>query len=248
MNLDLRQIKRFFSNFDISDIQTEKLNLIICPPIVFFEYVGQAIGDRPIEIGAQNIFWEEEGPYTGEISAHQLADAGCKYVIIGHSERRQLFNEDDALVNKKVKIALKNRLVPIVCLGENLEEKETGLTKKVIEQKIKKCFSDVRSFEMKKVIIAYEPMWAISTSQENPSGQADSPEGAQVVHKLIRRVVENMFDPYTAKAVTIIYGGSVDAENVGGFAAMEDIQGVLVGSASRQPESFKKIIIPFINK
>jgi triosephosphate isomerase len=241
MNLDLSGVERFFSRFDMTESDLAKVNVVICPSFIFLEKTRFLIKEQPITVGGQNLSWEGRGAYTGEVSARQLVDVGCKYVIVGHSERRSLFNEDDAMVNKKIQIALQYGLRPIVCLGENYKEKEEGLTKKVVEEKVRNCLKGIDVMDMKKIIIAYEPIWAISTSSEN-RGLADSPEGAQVVHKLIRKLVADMFDERIASATPINYGGSVTHKNVGGFAAMDDIDGVLVGGASKEADNFKKII------
>jgi triosephosphate isomerase len=166
-------------------------------------------------------------------------------VIVGHSERRNLFQETDTMVNQKIQMALKAGLRPIVCLGESFAEKEAGQTKKVIEEKLGACLEGLRSHELKKVIIAYEPIWAISTSPENPEGVSDTPESAQVIHKFIKRMVATLTDEHTAAAIPVVYGGSVKPDTVQGLAAMDDISGVLVGGASQEADSFKKIIESF---
>jgi triosephosphate isomerase len=246
MNLDRMGIERFFSRFSLDNAALEQCRVVVCPTYVYLEKVKAMIGDKELALGAQNIFSEEKGAYTGEVAARQLADAGCRYVILGHSERRRYFGENDQLVNSKIKLALKNNLFPVLCLGENYQEKEDGLTKKVIESSLRACLDGLNSFQVKKVIIAYEPVWAISTSPENVAGVADSPEAAQVVHKFIKRVVADLADEHVAEAMTVIYGGSVTPENIQGFAAMDDINGVLVGGASQEADSFVKIINAFI--
>ena len=247
MNLGLTEVKRFFSHFTLEESRLKNCTLVICPSFALLEQTLALIGGRPIVLGAQNLFWEERGAYTGEVSGQQLIDVGCQYVIVGHSERRALFHEDDEIVSRKIKVALQYGLTPVVCLGENYQEKEAGQTKKVIEAKMQTCLGDLRSFELKKLIIAYEPMWAISTSPENPEGLADSPESAQVVHKLMRRVVAEMSDEHVAKAVPVIYGGSVNPDNIKGFASMDDIDGVLVGGASREADTFQEIIKTYLS-
>lgn len=245
MNLDLHGINRFFSRFGSNSETLTGVNVVLCPSFPQIDLVKQKIGDAAIGLGAQNLFQEERGAFTGEVSGQQLHDVGCQFVIVGHSERRAYFQESDEMVNAKVKTALKAGLKPIVCLGESLDEKESGHTKKIIEEKVIKCLDGLHSFEMKKVIIAYEPIWAISTSPENTQGLSDSPESAQVVHKLIRRMVAEMSDEHVAEVVPIIYGGSVNPANAGGFSAMQDINGVLVGGASKEADSFQKIIESF---
>lgn len=247
MNLDLSGLERFFSHFTLADKDLDKVQVIFCPSFVFLERVSSLINSRPMALGAQNIFWEEKGAYTGEVSAQQLSDLGCQYVIVGHSERRSLFGEDDEMVNKKTHLVLKHKMIPVVCLGENYQEKESGQTKKVIERKLITCLEGLRSFELKKLVIAYEPVWAISTSPENPEGLADSPEEAQVVHKFIRKLISQMFDEHTAKSLSVIYGGSVNPENIGGFVKMSDIDGALVGGASREADKFEKIVRAYLH-
>lgn len=246
MNLGLTEVKRFFTHLTLEESRLKNLTLVICPSFALLEQTLALIGGRPIALGAQNLFWEERGPYTGEVSGQQLIDVGCRYVIVGHSERRALFHEDDEMVSRKIKVALKYGLHPVVCLGESYQEKEAGQTKKIIEAKMQACLGDLRSFELKKVVIAYEPIWAISTSPENPGGLVDSPESAQVLHKFMRRVVAEMSDEHVAQVVPVIYGGSVSPDNTKGFASMDDIDGVLVGGASREADSFQKIVSAFL--
>jgi len=240
MNFDFMNLKVFFNHFKFDDINPNK-KIIFAPSFVFIQATLDFIGANDACVAGQNIFWEPKGAYTGEVSAVQLADAGCKYVILGHSERREIFGETDEMINAKVKLALKYKLKPIICLGENFDEKEAGTTKKVIEQKLTACLQDISTGDMRYVLIAYEPVWAISTNVHN-TGQADTPESAQVVHKFIRKNLEVMYDGMVAEKTPVIYGGSVDPENVAGFSAMEDIDGVLVGGASKEAASFQKVI------
>jgi len=246
MNLDLRSLERFFDHFNIDESDLKKVNVLLCPSLVFLDRVKDMIGSLSISIGAQNIFWEVQGAYTGEVSARQLSDINCDNVILGHSERREIFSENDKMVNQKVKLALHHKISPIICLGENFEEKEAGLTKKVVEEKVRAVLVGINSVDIKGVTIAYEPIWAISTSSTNKNSQPDSPESAQVVHKLIRRIISEMFDEKVASSISIIYGGSINPDNVEGFAKMEDIDGVLVGSASREASKFISIIKAYL--
>lgn len=246
MGLDKASVERFFSQLSLSAEELAGVKSVICPSFVFIPMVKSLISERPIGLGAQNLFWENLGAYTGEVSAKQLSDLGCQYVIIGHSERRRIFNEDDATINKKIRLALQHRLQPIVCLGENFEEKEAGLAKKVVEEKIRACFDDIPLVDLKKIIIAYEPAWAISTDPHNPHHESQSPEEAQVTHKYIRKIIADSADPDLAESMSIIYGGSVNPDNIAGFASMDDIDGVLVGSASQQPDSFQKLISAYL--
>ena len=188
------------------------------------------------------MFWEKEGAYTGEVSGTQLVDANCEFVILGHSERRNYFNESDEVINKKVVLALSLRLRPIVCIGESFDEKEAGLTKKSIEQKLRSVLVDVPLPELSRVIIAYEPVWAISTNVHNTDRQPTSPEQAQVAHKFTRLVIAELTKPGIASRISVIYGGSVSADNAKDFLGMDDIDGALIGAASLDPVSLLKII------
>lgn len=242
MNLDSRSVDRFFGHFQPTPSQIASAQVIICPTFVFIEKVKGLIGERPIGVGGQDISVHARGAFTGEVSAEQLQGAGATYVIVGHSERRYNYHETDEMINQKVRLALQFGLRPIVCIGENSQEKDQGLTKKVVERQLHQCLAEVRSHEVRRVIIAYEPVWAISTSPDNPGGVADTPESAQVVHRYIRTLIKDMYDDHTAETLSVIYGGSVNPENVGGFAKMDDIDGVLPGAASKDAMSFQKII------
>lgn len=241
MNLSLPDIERFFDRFSFEDTPPD-VEILFCPSFIGIERTVALTDGKPALVGAQDVYIEEKGAFTGEVSIRQIVDAGCTHVIVGHSERRRLFSETDELVGEKVRIALQHRIAPVVCLGESYVEKEAGKTKQVVEQQVRTCLSNLRGSDAKKVIVAYEPVWAISTSPDNPGGMADSPESAQVVHKLIRKVVEEMYGESVASVIQIAYGGSVDANNVATFTRMDDIDGVLVGSASKEAGSFKKII------
>lgn len=241
MNLDLMSLKIFFNHFKFDEIDTKKKHIIFSPSFVFIQKTLEFIGSNEAQVAGQNIFWEPKGAYTGEVAASQLADIGCTYVILGHSERREIFQETDDMINAKIKLALKYKLKPIICLGENFDEKEQGLTKKVIEQKLSSCLNELSSGDMRNIIVAYEPIWAISTNVNN-TGQSDSPESAQVVHKFIRKNLENMYGEVIAEKTPVIYGGSVNPDNVNGFSLMDDIDGVLVGGASKDASSFQKVI------
>jgi len=244
MNLDSHAVDRFFGHFEVPADKMEKVQIVTCPSFVFVERVKKLIGDRPMTVGGQNISAETHGAFTGEVSAEQLHTAGADYVIVGHSERRNYFHETDELVNRKIHLALHYGMSPILCIGESSQEKEEGLTKKVVERQLTACLQDVRSHDARRVIITYEPVWAISTSPDNPGG-ADNPESAQVIHRYIRTLIAGLYDQHTAETVPVIYGGSVNPENADGFAAMDDIDGGLVGAASKDPASFLKVIKSF---
>jgi triosephosphate isomerase len=206
--------------------------IVVCPPFPVLSKVWDEICNNNIALGAQDLFWEDEGAYTGEVSAPMLKAVGCTYVIIGHSERRQYFRETDETVNKKLFSALKHRLIPIVCIGEKLEEREKGITFQILERQIKGSFNNITVEEWKKIVIAYEPVWAIGT------GKTATPEQAQEVHAFIRKLLPKE----VADKVRILYGGSIKPENIKDLMAQADIDGGLVGGASLKIDSFVKII------
>jgi triosephosphate isomerase len=214
----------------ISDVHDR--TAILCTPFPVLSKVWDAIKDSLIALGAQNLHWEEEGAFTGEVSAAMLKSVGCSYVIIGHSERRQYFCETDATVNKKLFAALNHCLSPIVCVGETLEQREKNETFKVIETQIKGAFQGVDSKHWDNIIIAYEPVWAIGT------GKTATPEQAEEVHAFIRKLLP----AEVGQKTRVLYGGSVKPENVKELMAKPDIDGGLVGGASLKVDSFVKLI------
>lgn len=214
----------------------EKVGIILGVPFTALTDALEATKGSNVKIAAQNMHWEEKGAFTGEISPVMLKDMGVEYVIIGHSERREYFAETDETVNKKVKSALANGLTPIVCVGEKLEDREAGNTEKVVETNVRGAFDGLTKDEMLKVIIAYEPIWAIGT------GKTASPEQAEEVHKFIRGLITNMYDADTAEEITIQYGGSMKPANAKDLLAQKDIDGGLVGGASLKPADFTEII------
>lgn len=217
----------------ISDVKD--IDVLICPTFTALYSLSSQTKGSNIKIGAQNLFWEPKGAFTGEISADMIVDAGCSYVIIGHSERRQYFGETDETVNKKVKAALKAGLIPIICVGETLQERETDVTFKVIERQVRDGIKDLTSEQSSKIVIAYEPVWAIGT------GKTASPEQAQEVHCFIRKVYSEMYSA-ASDAIRILYGGSVKPDNVSELMKKQDIDGGLVGGASLEASSFEKLI------
>lgn len=210
--------------------------IVICPPFTALGAVAKVISDSEISLGAQNVYWESEGAYTGEISPNFLTDLGCDWVIIGHSERRKYFGETDVNVNRKVKAALKPGLKPIVCVGETLEERERGVTETVVETQVRGALTGLDAQDLDKLVIAYEPVWAIGT------GKTASPEAANEVHVQIRKLIRAFFDELTASRIRILYGGSVSPENISELIGMPELDGALVGGASLQVPSFVDIV------
>jgi len=210
--------------------------IAICPPYVCLPAVVEALAGHSIGVGAQNLHWEKEGPYTGEVSAGMLVAVGCTHVIIGHSERRQYFGETDETVNRKLKAALAAGLRPIVCVGEVLEERESGLTEKVLCRQCVRGLSGVSADDVRKLVIAYEPVWAIGT------GKTATPQLAAEAHVVIRAEATNALGKSTAENMRILYGGSVKPENVKALMSESEIDGALVGGASLDAKSFAAIV------
>ncbi len=216
--------------------QIENVDIVVCPPYTLLAYLADALAASNITLGGQDLFWEEEGAFTGEISGKMLKDTGAEYVIIGHSERRQFFGETNETVNKKIKAALKAGLLPIVCVGETLAEREKNKTFDVLTDHVKNGLANITAEEMEKITIAYEPVWAIGT------GKTASPAQAQEAHKFIRDLLEKIFDKETALETRIQYGGSVKPENTLELINQPDIDGALVGGASLKVDSFSAIV------
>jgi triosephosphate isomerase len=211
-------------------------DILICAPFVNLPVAVEAVKGSSVAIGAQNLFWEPQGAYTGEISGPMLKAAGCSAVIIGHSERRQYFGETDETVLKRTRSALAARLQPIVCVGERLENREQQQTEAVLETQFRDGIAPLSSEEFTQVVIAYEPVWAIGT------GKVATPEQADEAHKYLRSLVRGRFGEAAATSVRILYGGSVKPDNIQGLMAKFDIDGALVGGASLEPNSFSLIV------
>lgn len=212
------------------------VDIVLCPPFTALRSVSEAITDSHVDLGAQNMHWEKSGAYTGEVSAPMLRELYCHYVILGHSERRAYFFETDEIVNKKTKSALASNLQPIVCVGETLEERESGKTEEVITTQIRGSLADLSPRELVSCILAYEPVWAIGT------GKTASPEQAQEVHALIRRLLLELADEAVAQSVRIQYGGSVKPSNARELFGQPDIDGGLIGGAALEARSFIEIV------
>ncbi|MCX5669659.1 MAG: triose-phosphate isomerase [Candidatus Omnitrophica bacterium] len=216
--------------------KVENVDIVICPAYTLLAYLADDLEDSNIVIGAQDIYWQEEGAFTGEVSAAMLKDAGCQYVIVGHSERRQFFGDTNETVNKKIKACLRHGLTPIVCVGENLQERESNKTFEVIQNHIQGSLAEISALDMAKIVIAYEPVWAIGT------GKTATADQAQEVHKYIRDLLRKMYGEEVAGSVRIQYGGSVKPENITELIGKPDVDGALVGGASLKVDSFSAIV------
>jgi triosephosphate isomerase len=209
---------------------------VVVPPFTALQSVSAALGPfSPIQLGAQNLFWEDHGAYTGEISAPMLKDLGCRYVILGHSERRTLFGEQNAMIQKKVRAAVKHGLRPILCVGESLAQRENGKTDEVLMEQLQGCLMGLDHRAMASVAIAYEPVWAIGT------GKSAAPEQAVAAHRTIREFLAATWSRGIADATRILYGGSVTPQNIEPLLKSEEIDGALIGGACLQIESFARI-------
>ncbi len=212
-------------------------NMVICPPFTALQAISQILSDSPLQLGAQNMHPETEGAYTGEISPSMLKDVGCRYVILGHSERRQYFKEDDTFVNEKAKTALKYSLLPIVCVGETLDQRNARQQFEIVKAQMENSLKDLTKEEISKTIIAYEPVWAIGT------GKTATPEQAEQMQSYIRRLLKEKYSEEVASKIPILYGGSVKPDNIGELMLKPNIDGALVGGASLKAESFVQIIL-----
>lgn len=212
------------------------VDVMIAPSYVLLSAVAREIEGSPIFLGAQDLFWEKEGAYTGAVSAEMIVSAGCKYVIIGHSERRQYFGETDHSVNLKIRAAINSGLAPILCIGETETQRESGDTYSILDKQIQKGLKDFSYDELEKLVVAYEPVWAIGTGKTATSQQA------QEIHKFLRNILEKTFGNLLAKNTRILYGGSVKPENIAELMAMDDVDGALVGGASLKADVFSGIV------
>jgi triosephosphate isomerase len=215
MNKDLNETTELINGLKSKLATLPKgVKVIICPPFTSLENAKKLLEGSPIELGAQNMYHEDEGAFTGEVSPKMLRSVGCRYVILGHSERRQYFGETDSSINTKAKKALSSGLIPIICVGETLQEREKNITSQVVTTQVKGCLKDISSTDIERSIIAYEPVWAIGT------GKVATPLQAQEVHDLIRKLIGQLYGPATAEKVVIQYGGSVKPDNANSFAAI----------------------------
>ena len=211
------------------------VEIVVCPPFTALDAVIEVVRGTNIAVGAQNMHWETQGAFTGEISPVMLKEMGCKYVILGHSERREYFAETDEFVNKKTKAAFKYGLLPIVCVGEKLEQREQGITEQVVKSQVEGGLAGLENDQVGSLVVAYEPVWAIGT------GKTASDDDAQQVIGFIRKVITGMFGQGLADKVRIQYGGSVKPDNISGLMQQPDIDGALVGGASLDAQTFAAI-------
>jgi triosephosphate isomerase (TIM) len=232
----LAETRAFFSAFNPVVANCTQGDIVIAPPFTAISTAVEATKSTKIAIGGQNLSWSKEGAFTGEISAAMLLEAGCKYVIVGHSERRQLFRESDDNVAKKSLMALSVGLTPIVCVGETDEERSNGLEKQVLERQFTNGPGALTADEFSRILLAYEPVWAIGT------GKVATPEIAAAAHAFIRETAAKKFSVAHASALRILYGGSVKPDNINGLMAQDELDGVLVGGASLDPKSFASIV------
>lgn len=213
-----------------------KVDVAVCPPFTALDAASKALAGSTVKLGAQNMYFEKSGAYTGEIAADMLKEFGCTYVILGHSERREYFKECNCLINKKVKAVLANGMNPILCVGEKLEEREAGKTLDIVSEQTAKGLEGLTAAEAEKVVIAYEPVWAIGT------GKTATPAMAQEVHAAIRKILADTFGAEVAEKMQILYGGSMKPENADALLAEKDIDGGLIGGAALKADSFVALI------
>ncbi len=237
MNKDVHQTEKFINGlknaltFDVNDVK-----VILCPPFTTLELAHRLMQGSAMELGAQNMYHEDEGAFTGEISPRMLKSVGCKYVILGHSERRQYFNESDEFMNRKGKKAIASGLIPIICVGETLEQREKNITSLVVSTQVRGVLKDIAAEHVEQLILAYEPVWAIGT------GRNATPQQAEEVHQLIRMLLRELYSPATAEKVIIQYGGSVKPDNAVELLWQPNVDGALVGGASLKADHFAGII------
>ena len=229
-----REARRLLASLKKGLKGKKNIEIVVCPPLPYLLILRDHL--LSVKLGAQNCFWKDRGPYTGEVSPQILKNIGCKYVIIGHSERRQIFKETDEMVNVKIKEILKAKLQPIFCIGETEEEKKAGKTFHVLEREIKKGLDKISKKEIEKVIIAYEPIWAIGT------GESCEENEVMTIALFIKKLVSRLYNKKVASNIRIIYGGSVDSKNAPDYLGESKMQGLLVGGASLNSKEFIKII------
>ncbi len=216
--------------------EVDQVEVVFCPPFTALATVKELVSGTKFGVGAQNLFWKEQGAFTGEVSPLMLAELGCDYVIIGHSERRQYFGETNETVNQKVKAALAVGIKPIICVGESLEEREAGVTNSLLKTQTEAALAEIEASKIAEIVIAYEPIWAIGTGRSASANDANQAIG------FIRQTVAGLYGAAVADTVRIQYGGSVKPENVKEYLSQPEIDGALVGGASLEAESFAKLV------
>ena len=236
MNKTASETRAFADEFKALLPKSKWCDIVVCVPSVDIPAAVRAFKDSRVAVGAQNVYFEKSGAYTGEVSADMLAELGVKYVIVGHSERRALFGETDAIVNRKVHAALAAGLSPIICVGESLEQREMGVTMELIALHLKSALSGVSAEQVRRCVIAYEPIWAIGT------GKTATGEQAAEVCTFIRATIRSLFGARIARSITVQYGGSMKGENAAELLSHEDIDGGLIGGASLKPDAFMAIV------
>ena len=236
MNLDRKAAVALAEGVAKQAASVDGVDMAICPPSCYLESVGRAIAGSKVALGAQNVYFEANGAYTGELSVAMLCDLGCRYVILGHSERRHILKETDAEINKKTHAAMAAGLIPIVCVGELLSEREAGQTMDVIRRQFDGSLAGLSAEQMEKVVIAYEPVWAIGT------GKVASPQQAEEVHLDLRKIIADRYNEKVAQVVRLQYGGSVKPDNAAELLHQADIDGALVGGAALKVEQFMGIV------
>ena len=236
MNLDGQASRRLAAGLKKQLAGVEQVRTAVCPPFVYLSCVVEVLGDTNIGVGAQNMYVQGEGAYTGEVAGPMLVDVGCRYVILGHSERRHIMGESNQFVNQKVKKALECGLEPIICVGELLEERKAGHTERIVSNQLRAALEGVTAEQMNKITLAYEPVWAIGT------GETATPEQAEEVHGYLRGLLVQLYDRQVADETIIQYGGSVKAGNAADLMNMPDVYGALVGGASLSADTFVPIV------
>lgn len=235
MHLTRREAKTLVEDL-LQQIGDTKNEVLLCPPAILVDTVQAALGNSKIAVGTQNMHFEDQGAFTGEISAAMVKDAGCKFVVIGHSERRAMFGDTDEVCAKKVNQADANGIVPVLCVGESLEQREKGITNNVISEQLTGSLAGLNLDSGDRLVVAYEPVWAIGT------GRTATPEDAEAVVKFIREKLAEKYGERIASAIRILYGGSVKPGNVDSLMAQPNIDGALVGGAALEAESFARIV------
>lgn len=234
MNKTIEETQGFVRDFLPQTTGLSSVDMVICPPFTCLEALKRSLNGSQVKTGGQNMFWAEKGAYTGEISPAMLVNVGCTYVILGHSERRQILGESDIIINRKVQAAMESGLIPILCVGETLQERDNNLALEVVKDQLTKDLMSI-VLDRPALVIAYEPVWAIGT------GINASRDDAQEMIGFIRSYLEKLYNRELAQSIRILYGGSVNENNIADFFAEEDVDGALVGTASLQADSFAKI-------